>query len=807
MAEVPKEGVRIYCLCGQKMRVPPSAMGRPGKCVACRQKIRIPRADELEAGSTEVYLRDHPEFLREPNRHAAQAGQEAKPLEPEAELAADESPDEEKATPLDVLESLRVLCSFEHVVQRELAVLAEAEAGDAEGPHGKATLLGYRSLLRTARQDLENQLEQRLDKVSDQLRSIGEQIARANLALRVGEMDYVTFVQSASPLRNRREDLELRRQNLRGWLAVKDPYMAGGLVQVRLEEVPCEGLEVTFPVSTKPPGSPVPRTIEALRKAFENRERAEKKLRERQRMQSEGALSDAALEECRADSEAARGRARAAVAFYRARLAQVAKDADNDVAAIKAHLDVARTQLQKQEMSEEEYQSLELALLRGQSDNTQSASLAKRAMRASGPDDLPQPTGTFLRRISHPGRSSVTAIQADSWLTWTSAILLMITIIVLMLRAQIGGDLLVTRGMVLALFLAAAALSIVASVPRPQIRTLMLNIFWPVLSIGAAAHIHETRYSTGTIGEHLRAEPLWMLSPDIALLILAMGVLGAAAWVASAINERRGHAVYASVLVVTGLVLVFSDFGGVLSAHVQVYPLENTVSQERQNEYAVVARLDNTGKRSLYIGGEYPRQPSVANLYVERRGESGTWIRLPAPDAYRLSTTEQWISTGNREMQPIRLQPGGWVRLRHTLGPGTYRTVLLTNESPTPVIQHEDFTLDPIELPLVAPEASRTEGETVEAVTENQFLPTLEVEVALRGVIAGGDEEPVFHIELTWPGGQTEKHHLQLGDEVVAPWTTSEYHPARKTLTLSNGDTLLVLSTGQSEFLEVNERR
>ena len=51
MPEGEPPRLRIYCTCGQKMKVSTSMLGRPGKCIACRQKIRIPSLDELPAGT------------------------------------------------------------------------------------------------------------------------------------------------------------------------------------------------------------------------------------------------------------------------------------------------------------------------------------------------------------------------------------------------------------------------------------------------------------------------------------------------------------------------------------------------------------------------------------------------------------------------------------------------------------------------------------------------------------------------------------------------------------------------------------
>ena len=68
MPEASSTDLRLYCLCGQKMKITSNMFGKPGKCVACRQKIRIPSREELPAGTHTLYLKDHPEYLRAPKR-------------------------------------------------------------------------------------------------------------------------------------------------------------------------------------------------------------------------------------------------------------------------------------------------------------------------------------------------------------------------------------------------------------------------------------------------------------------------------------------------------------------------------------------------------------------------------------------------------------------------------------------------------------------------------------------------------------------------------------------------------------------
>ena len=72
MPETSSAELRIYCICGQKMKVSEAMFGLPGKCVACRQKIRIPRRDELPPDTPQLFLKDHPQFLRKSRRPKAE---------------------------------------------------------------------------------------------------------------------------------------------------------------------------------------------------------------------------------------------------------------------------------------------------------------------------------------------------------------------------------------------------------------------------------------------------------------------------------------------------------------------------------------------------------------------------------------------------------------------------------------------------------------------------------------------------------------------------------------------------------------
>src|SRR5688572_2607770 len=159
MPEARPTEIRLYCLCGQKMKITSAMFGKPGKCVACRQKIRIPAREELPPDTQALYLKDHPEFLRAPKADLIALPDP----ELEAEMDGDDllltgEPDELAPIPFVLYEPLGRLCNYEFKVDAQLKALLEGKPAELD----KATLLGYRGLARNARQQIEKRFQDEL---------------------------------------------------------------------------------------------------------------------------------------------------------------------------------------------------------------------------------------------------------------------------------------------------------------------------------------------------------------------------------------------------------------------------------------------------------------------------------------------------------------------------------------------------------------------------------------------------------------------------------------------------------------------
>ncbi len=826
MPENPPAKLRIYCICGQKMRVSSNMLGRPGKCVACRQKIRIPRLEELPgdgSGYYEFYLKDHPELLRKPAaaksiEKATREEEEEERGDDQEDLALGEPAETAEYIPLDILEPLRILCSFEYAVERRLEALRQA--GRHADVLDKPTLLGHRALVRNARSALDDQLRHRLHETVEQLSGVTEQIARAVLGFRIGEMDFAAFQSTALALRERRERLERRRANLRGWLAVSDPYLAGGYTEVQLEQIPGDGGQVTFPLEPKPAGALMDHFIERLREALKTREHAERKLSERKRMEHEGGLSGAALEDCRADAIAERERAWAAVSFYRARLEQLVQDCESDIKAARAHLEVARGRLDTGEIDLSTFQESEMTLLRAQADYSKARDFARRALAADRGAAVPRATGTFLKRIGRADKG--TAIGIDSWIAWFASTLIILNTLTPMSKTQISSNVAIAQGMVIGFFVTAVLLAAFACIPRRDLRGALITGHWLIAALMGAYHIQRTWHSMSAMGMEMRSDPAWFSGPGIMLFLAWMVVIGIAALVALAPYPRLRYLPVATGAIIAFVIAgTFTDFSGALLPRPTLDVPEIAISESDPSQYEVSIAIGNDGifRRSLWLGGKRHQTPYPALLVLERRIGSDSWEDAGLPVRMRRDQQPVWSDVHHWQAVPLMpLGGGGRITLQYRLQPGVYRTQLILEPWSEERLRRE-FTLSPPpqdsvmnEIPAPPeemppqpdPMLEPFQGED-ELSAEPAILAPLPmgVRVELRGLINAADFTPRFSVFVYAPDGTVTQKRVSLGDEIYSPWHATEYNPALKTLTVSDGSRMLAIQPGEVLYLEV----
>lgn len=805
--------LRIYCLCGQKMKVSPSMFGRPGKCVACRQKIRVPRQDEIDDDCSEIHLRDHPEFLRKSKSRRAPvkiAVQEALPdaaldvvenVESEDISLGDESESDTPSTPLDIFEPLQVLCSLEEKVQRGVQEIRNVPAGPARS-RDKSALLGYKSLVRGARAALEEKLRDRLHAVTNQLTDTKDQIARAALALRVGEYDYPTYQRHMNSLRHRRDRLARRRENLVGWLHTQDPYMAGGLLDVSFDDIPVEAAEVTFPLEAPPDGAPINERITALRDALAWREEADLKTREVGRMRKEDALSDVGSGAPESAEQANALRARADVAFSRDRLRQLMRDLDDDNKAIRAHLEVVRRRVESGELGKSAYQSLEVELLQAQSDNNRARALAERALNANSVQDVPTPSGTFINRMMAP-TVSARGLGLDSFVAWVAAGLLLINIFAPVTAGQAGSNMALLPGMVTGLFVSAILLVLAGAVPFRTTRGVLLNLLWVGTTLAMAYTANEARFLLDPVGVAIRSDPRWFMAPGILMMVLGALVMGLAASL-SLMNAPRWRSLptVCAILVVAGMVVFLSNFGGAMVAKPILDEPVSKPSPDAPARYASVIGLRNDGWRSMWLGEVDPKVPTPVMFALERRIGANSWKELLAPNEI-VQEGHTWHPMRDNMLPMVEVAPGEVVRLHYVLDPGTYRvSVRATGGVRLSPVSHE-MTLAPLvseeaeeepPAPTAVFESSPAAG--TDAVVED-VAPVSSRAIELRGILNSAQRTPRFVLMVTTEDGRQRKQYVDLGAEIVGGWRAEEFNPGTQSLTVAKEGEILVLNSGE----------
>ena len=841
--------IRIYCICGQKMKVDEQMFGRNGKCIACRQKIRVPNADEIAYDTQEIYLSAHPEFLRNPpplpdtsDQHtpkdtlAIAREIEARDKEEEESEYIALGQDEfdipealaENSLPLETLPALQVLCSFQHQIEKDLKRI-----DDADRQVDKSSLMAYRILVRRIREDVDAEMRNMMGELNSRLDIVNHDINETLVMLRLGELDYPAFQDRIVPMRRQREYFVYCIQSLQGWLMVEHPVEAGGLLPVNYDDIPCEVPQVILPQPLKPGHSLIEFYLERLRSALKERSLADKKLHELARMGKEenASLQSSDLTYSHADADARRQRV--AVRFYRDRLDVLLKDCDADIKALKSALEGPDSSGKVSILDKSIRNQRQTGWQKGLTDTTLLSNLLRQALVANSHGDVPHSRKILFDQMAFTKSSR---IQLDSWIVWLASLIL-IAGILMPFTHDITDNAAITRSVVLGFFFSASSLAAVAIVPIRLTRGFLLCAVWVIISIVWGLYIHYLRTGFLPTMNTMGRDPQWYLAPGIVVLASAFLTTGCAA-VLSLYPFHRYRWIPVSalgVLLIFGM-FFFSNMFGLLQPR-PVYEANDIVitqSARHSGRFDVTIPLSNRGLRPMFVTTNEGGNESFTMRM--RHYQSGSQpIDMPGPIAYRNETTRSWTPLTQQESYDIFVVQGGRIFLRYELPQGEYELQL------TPVVDTQKavttlrFAIEPgmLQAQEGAPSVSISQpsvdnGQITSAVTlpyPNEAVPSQEVilttpvvnessdtdeeipftsynlrpgvDVELRGVLHAEDIDPVFALSLHYPSGTVVNDSYRLNQEIYAPWTAHEYNPVRKTLTISDGEQLIVLERGR----------
>lgn len=847
MANKEASYLHLYCICGQKMRVTEDMYGRPGKCVACRQKIRIPRADELPAGATAIHLKDHPELLRKAKRtvrraERAEEAAEAQPTAADREEAA-------AGVPLDVLEPLRALASLEHKVRCLIDTLPEPpkESPDVENEAERAKLASYLRQVKALRTELDEDLRRRLMEVAIELTSTQEKIADTRLAVRVGEIDFATYRQQVTKLCFRRDSLERRQENLRGWLAVRDPHIAGGYIDIPFDRIPKAHTRVTLPAEPAWHPSLLESHVESLREALLRRAEAERALDALGRAGNMRGAS-LALRNRYEDAQAERQRVAAAVAFYRGRLKQLQNDLAADIQAIESQLDLAQARLRAGELTRPSFDRLEQELLGAKTDFIKASDVAARALSANAAQDVPGTQKTFLERIVEGAEGP--RIPSDAWAAWASAVLMLLSLFLSVGQdmtplgawrrfGNVTGD---AYWLVLVPVATALCVAGAAWIPRAGMRVLMFGALGVAASTVTGFCLSESRYSLSPVGECLRQGALPLLfRPAIGLFVL--GLLGtmSAALLALAVSTKSRSALVGTAM---GILVSFAGgaFAGSLAWSGTSLPAisepERKPAPTKEGVYETTIEVTNPGKRPLLLSTSSTAHNAYVYALEKQIGEE-SWLDVSTPRELKVAHAVQNIA--GEEFPAVVIPAHATATLTYELGPGSYRVLLKPRASGVSV--SKAFTLEPIVTPEPAEAAAQGSGTSPDndviepnlsdaaphptppgpaantptarnhvgnaqapAIPADEAGPIVAVskpavDIELRGVLNAKDRDPRFAVTLFLADGSVVQRTLAIGSTVYGNWKLAEYNPGEQLIAFANGDKLHFLRSGERTTL------
>lgn len=838
MPESVGRALRIHCTCGQKMKVSSSMYGLPGKCVACRLKIRIPREDAIPEGATDFHLKDHPKLIRKSAKRGkaeketadAQKALDSVSNKPrtegaptpvtELDIAESAQVSHENVAgsrPLDPLESLQQITSLKLKIQRHLKALEKSGSKDKTS---LAKLHSQLKRVKKARNGLDEHMRQLIMEVAIELTNTYEKISRAQISARVGEISFEEYQGTVYRLRHRRDRLERRQLNLRGWLAATDPFNVGGYINVNLKDIPEDGFTLPVPGDPEDSSNLLTAHAENLKQAFQLRKTAENKMNVLKRLgeASEG-KEQARLADAYNTTKGIRRNVRAQITFYQQRLAELIQDYEGDLETLEAQLDVERDKVGMNELHRTEFEVIEQQFTRAKLDLAKGIDLAKRLVQANALDDVPEPRGTFLQRLGFGGSAVGNRTPIALWVAaglWVVSIILPSIGDSSLFKAFLDFNSTSSSvAIVFALPIIAAIASIgISFVTKNAARGFSLIGLCAVTTLLFAFYVNEANFSLDPLANRFRSGTIWFVRPGMAAMLLANLFL-----LISAITTLSPNKIQLRYAIICGLfiaILAATVSTNGFGRHVPVPVIEDIQENfaRQTSRLSGKLRISNEGSRTLHL---VSRRTSAHNgfLYTIERKVGGSSFSGITPDGNDVGNLTSYAD--------ISLSPDAYTDIPYELPPGDYRLLLIPRPAdeniekafsivdPNPDARLSSFNTSPeretdengaVIIRFDDPPGPRTTNptrapeSTAQPVsdTPDSLLPAVE----LSGIITSADGIPHFSVELfTENEKKGRAMKVSLNDTLFDGWIITEFNSAQNTLTLQKASKFLILRRGE----------
>jgi len=830
MSEPKDAELRIYCICGQKMRVQPDMYGKPGRCVACRQKIRIPTREELPPGITELYLKDHPEYLRK------------KSSREKSEPISESGSDEEQvlsdfsgaySLPFDSLEILQVLICAEYKAQRYLQAIRQKKP---IGKETKTDLLEILSKIRRMRASLDDKIKIRHGEVLEQLKQVEKELGKIVVSFRTGDIEFKYYWKTVVPLRIRRERLVRRRKNLEGWLSTISPELAGGYIDIDFSKLPDKIPDIVFPLEEEDENiSVLSLLIREIQKYIDLRADVEHKYAEWRKMVEGGKVSPDVGERGLAEYDARLKIVQSAISFYRERLEQLVGDCELDLESIEKNITRIDKQKEAHVIDINKARELQEELFQARLDLIRTKDTARRAISANSRFDIPSLQGTFVARIG-PDRGQI-EIGPDSWIAWFCSALLIMLIMIPMTQSQGLVSTKILIMMVVGLFISAILLALVGSIPYRRWRGIGLSILWVLYVLLFSLHINFVWYSITPYGGDLRASPYGLFAFRVVSAYIVLGLIGIAVWVSFYKDKGfRWIPVLSTLITLFTVIIISTDCFGVFQGNAILGAAGRTEYIPSTGTYRVEINIHNKGMRSVWLGNDIRYVPAPVYISVFVEGDE------------KQNFMPYEVKTESFSSQPIalvfnkeggKIGPKKAVTLFYQLTPGTYTIKLEGNgnyyqpkqirlvlpeqkKENTPPQQEKKPNLEnkeekvnegqkedndkvenntakePLTVePSIFMEVQNTSEATLASLREGEILIFFHGFAKVVDKTEGNNNSPQFRVSLYTRDKKAIEQFVRLGDKIAGDWVLSEFSPQRETITLNFKDQLFVATVGK----------
>mgnify|MGYP007061388550 CR=1 FL=1 len=391
---------------------PPKRTGAPASCDS---------APELPAASVEMTADSNPGDISE-DLPGDSCGSESADSPSPIRLR--------EKKPFDILEPLRLLCSYQNALDElECQVLATEDSSA-----GTPAVDAYRRSLDAVWDRLRDMLKKAHESTQRQLTGIETEINRVMVAFRVGEINLAQYMKQTAQIRASREGLVRYAHHLVAWQRVEDPFLSGGLMDVDLDSFDAENFVLKLPPCPELPASQTLSELytRELRDAMRTRAGIEVRLAEWKRIQAERSGSSVSDDITYKEFTAAHKRIDASLCFYRQRLQALLSDAGQDLDALHKYRRDVLERDRKGQIKNGSKDSLLKDI-----DNAESALLRveahiRKTLHANSAMEVPTPDIPSPGSVPTPGPSTFWSYEQAFYLT--SIVFLLAGLFLLFLR-------------------------------------------------------------------------------------------------------------------------------------------------------------------------------------------------------------------------------------------------------------------------------------------------------------------------------------------------------------------------------------